>query len=286
MGGINRKLHVGGTTMINYLSSFTNTDGASFPDTAFINATGPSATDGTEFVKLFGDDLWGARQAGMNYAGLVPDGVTEADGTAQFIEMLQKGFGAPPGAIMEWANALDPATTGHRAILMQGQGVLRASFPDLDTAVYVGDGNNAAVEAGGGKFYRADNANGTSPNIAGIYLILPDARGVVARGLDTAAAIDPDGASRFLGDVQVDAMQRITGNAVSAPNAGFFNSATGINSGVFVKGSVTTSTLNATVIAGNELDFDSSQSVAPNAAKTDDIETRMHNRSTNFVIWY
>ncbi len=271
MGGINRKLHVGDTAMINYLASFTNTDGASFPDTAAINATGPSATDGTEFVKLMVDDEWGARQALMNHAGLVPDGVTEADGTSQFLEALQL-IGPGPGIGTEWLFDSDPAVTGHRCLLRQGQGILIASFPDLDAAVYVGDGNNATVHAGGGKFYRASDAAGTTPNIAGPYLILDDARGVVARGLDTAAAIDPDGASRFLGDIQVDAFQ---GHKHQTPSGLFSEDAeTGLAAGAADR-----------IIAGIG-DTMTVVSDGVNGTPRDASETRMANRSTNFAIWY
>lgn len=244
---------------INYKTAFTNTNNIAFPDTEAVNASGPTATDGTEFVKILIDDHWGARQALMNYAGLVPDGISEADGTAQMIEVLQKGFGAPPGIITEWALALDPAVSGHRSILLQGQGVLRASFPDLDSAVYVGDGNNAPVAAGGGAFYRADDAAGVTPNIVGIYLILPDARGVVPRGLDVAAAIDPDGASRFLGDLQADDFESHThawGGDVVALASG-----------------------------GTSVERSSGSPTSPTSA-TGGAETRMYNRSTTYVIWY
>ena len=78
--------------MIDYLASFTNTDGVAFPNTKSVNATGPSATDGTEFVKIFIDDLWGRMQALMDYAGLSPNAVTEGPGSSQHIESIQKGF--------------------------------------------------------------------------------------------------------------------------------------------------------------------------------------------------
>lgn len=249
--------------MVDYDTVFTNTNSVAFPDTEAVNASGPSATDGTEFVKLMVDDEWGARQALMNYAGLVPDGVTEADGTAQMIEVLQKGFGAPPGVVTEWNLASDPGTTGHRALLLQGQGILRANYPDLDSAVYVGDGNNAAVAAGGGAYYRADDAAGTTPNIAGVYLILPESRGVVARGLDTAAAIDPDGASRFLGDLQTDAFDEhlhVIGGIVGADGSG---GASGLS---FIT--------------------DGAPQTSVNTNNSGGAETRMYNRSTTFVIWY
>jgi hypothetical protein len=248
--------------MINYLASFVNTNSVAFPDTEAINATGPSTTDGTEFVKLMIDDEWGARQALMNHAGLTPDGVTEADGTSQFVEALGL-IGPGAGLGTEWSLASDPAVTGHRALLRQGQGILRASYPDLDSAVYVGDGNNAAVAAGGGAFYRADNANGTSPNIAGVYLILDDYRGVVDRGLDPAASIDPDGAGRFLGDLQSDEFKsHYHGNTV-----GHFTSLSGAGSDGFGAGS------------NNFVNV-------PDTSSTGGDETRMYNRSVKKVIWY
>jgi hypothetical protein len=203
--------------------------------------------------------------------------------------MLQKGFGSAPGTIDEWANALDPAVSGHRAILLQGQGVLIASFPDLDAAVYVGDGNNAAVAAGGGKFYRASDAAGTTPNIAGPYLILPDARGVVPRGLDVAAAIDPDGASRFLGDIQVDAFQ----GHIFYSGLGTGNTAGGVGIGVYgtttndMPGS-STHVIGTAILQAGEIQHLTStpKTDGVNGTPRTSSETVMHNRSTNFVIWF
>ncbi len=193
--------------MINYFTSFINTNAVVFPGTLTVNATGPSTTDGTELVKLFGDDIWGRFQAILDYAGLTPNGVTEGPGVSQHIEALKKGFGIGPGTgVIYWKND-DPVVHGDRVLLLQGQGVLRASFADLDAMVYVGDANNTAAFNAGAGFYHADDAAGTIPNIAGGFLILPDLRGKVLRGLDLAAAIDPDGAARLLGDSQGDTGQ-------------------------------------------------------------------------------
>lgn len=263
--------------MIDYLPSFTNTNNVAFPFTLTVNASGPSATDGTELIKLFGDDIWGRAQAIMDYAGLTPDGVTEAPDTAQIIEALQKGFGAPPGVETGWNLAADPGTTGHRALLLQGQGILHANFLDLTAAVYVGDGNNAAVAAGGGKFYKALAADGLTADIAGTFLILPDYRGVVERGLDPAASIDPDGASRFLGDIQVDAGQghfhALNGNTPLA-GAGLrfnetFDGAVDAGRALVVNGFVETMTTDGV-----------------NGTPRISSETRMHNRSVKKVIWF
>lgn len=188
--------------MIDYFAVFVNTNGIPFPGTLTINATGAGTGDGTEMVKLFGDDLWGARQALIDAAGLTPDSVTEAPGTSQLLDAIRKICGSPGEGVI-WFKNSDPAVTGDRVLLLNGQGILRANYPELDAAVYVGDPDNPTASA----FYHADDAAGTIRNTTGIYLILPETRGYVLRGLDTAASVDPDGASRDLGSIQDFALQ-------------------------------------------------------------------------------
>lgn len=263
--------------MIDYASR-SNVTGT-FPNVVANNASGAGATDGTAFTAEHIDDMWGARQALLDLAGLTPNGVQEAAGTSQFLDALFR-IGSPGTIVMYDKNA-DPAVIGDRVLLLTGQGILRANYAELDAAVYVGDGNNAAVAAGGGAYYRADDAAGTTPNIAGIYLILPDYRGRVPRGWDSGAIVDPQGASRFLGDNQADAMQRITGEFV-LERAGLDST-----NGVFTQSSdeavsATGSSFN-TALTGF---FNSANSTSPNAAKTDDFETRMANTQTKFGIYY
>lgn len=188
--------------MIDYRTVFTNTDGVAFPNTKAVNVTTPGAGDGTEFIAAMPNDSWGWHQALMDYAGLTPDTVTEAPGTSQMLEGCRRAFGAP-GEIVGWHGQADPATIGLRLLLLEGQGVLRASYPLLDAAVYCGDGNNPTWEA----YYHADDAGGTSRNTAGIYLILADVRGRVLRGHDPTGVIDPEGATRDFPDKQEDSIQ-------------------------------------------------------------------------------
>ena len=208
--------------MLDYAAAFTNKSGV-FPDILAINASGPSATDGTEFVaNMVNDSMWGVWQMLLNRAGMTPNGVLESDSASQIKEALWK-TSIPPGVEVGWHQATDPATAGYRLLLLNGQGVLVANFSDLVAATYVGDANNAAVAAVGGGYYRADDAAGTIPNIAGIYLILPETRGYAPRGLDVAATVDPDGASRYLGDHQLDAFQgHLFYNGVGYTNANFW----------------------------------------------------------------
>jgi hypothetical protein len=79
--------------MKDYKTTFVNTDGANFPNTAAINASGPTATDGTEYVKDYIDDHWGARQALMLRANLTPNGVQESSAASQFMDALDLLFG-------------------------------------------------------------------------------------------------------------------------------------------------------------------------------------------------
>jgi hypothetical protein len=270
--------------MQDYGTAFTNFSG-SYPDTLAVNASGPSATDGTEFTaNMINDSMWGVWQMILNRAGLTPNGVVESDANSQIREALQKGFGGAPGTVQQWHLADDPGTSGHRCLLLNGQGILRANYPDLDAACYVGDGNNAAVAAAGGAYFRADNSDGSSPNIAGIYLILPETRGYVPRGLDTAASVDPDGASRYLGDPQLDAMQ----GHIHYSGAGI------TDGGIIVYGEdlsdlpgLATKHLQAGSGAATRQPITSSPKTdGVNGTPRISSETRMVNYSTKWVVWY
>jgi hypothetical protein len=188
--------------MIDYAST-PNTSGT-FPNVVGLNVTSPGAGDGTPFLKSMIDDLWGARQAIMSHAGLTPDAVTESASASQFLTGIQRVAGHP-GEVIAWdGNLSDPSSGSIRLLPLNGQGILRISYPDLDAAVYVGNTLNPTASA----YYRATDAAGTSRSTTGAYLILPDRRGYVLRGLDTAASVDPDGASRDIGDTQDWALRK------------------------------------------------------------------------------
>ena len=190
--------------MIDYETGFVNTDGAPFPNTLAINATAPGAGDGTEFVALLVNDIWGRAQAIMDYAGLTPNGAMEAPGTAQIIEALCKGLGVGPGmGVMYWKNDT-PAALGDRVLLLQGQVILIATYPLLAAAVYCGDAKNATAPA----FYKTSDAGGTIRSTAGTYLVLPDTRGLSLKGVGHARV---NGRTKTgpasLGEVQEDQFQ-------------------------------------------------------------------------------
>jgi len=120
-------------------------DGVAFPNTAAINSSGPSATDGTETIAVgFNNYQSGRQQALLDYAGLTPTGVAES-------------------------------VNGDRVIMLAEQGVLVASYPELDTKTWIGGNTAAQIAAAtaGEKFYRSSDAGGATGDAAGPYLQLP-----------------------------------------------------------------------------------------------------------------
>jgi hypothetical protein len=101
--------------------------------------------------------------------------VAESDTVSQELEAIQKGFNVGPGLGSTWFLDDDPSVSGHRALLLSEQGVLIASYPELDAATWIGGDTAAqvAAQAAGQKFYRSSDAAGLTGNAAGPYLQLP-----------------------------------------------------------------------------------------------------------------
>jgi hypothetical protein len=140
----------------------------------------------------------------MDYAGLSPDGVQEAPGTAQIISAISKGFGVGPGTgVIYWKNDT-PLAHGDRVLLLQGQTILISAYAALVAATYCGDANNATAPA----FYKTSDSGGTTRDTAGTYFVLPDARGLSLKNIGDATV---NGRSKVgpveLGEVQEDAFQ-------------------------------------------------------------------------------
>jgi hypothetical protein len=165
--------------MIAQENKYTNLSGV-FPSALMIDASGAGLTDGSEFAALPLNDGWEPfSQAVMDYAsGNVnnptgtpgtPNGVADAKGISQIIEGLQVGNAIGPGIRVPWDKFSDPSVTGDRVLLLSGQGILHANYPDLLNAVYVGDANNPTADY----YYKATDAAGTTRSTSGTYLILP-----------------------------------------------------------------------------------------------------------------
>ena len=97
--------------MRDFETAFANTNNVAFPNTEAVNATGPSATDGTEFVKIGIDDGmdWGYSQALLDAAGLTPNGLIEEGGNSQKLNAQEILFGISRGYIsgLVLSNAAD-----------------------------------------------------------------------------------------------------------------------------------------------------------------------------------
>jgi len=247
------------------------------------NASGATATDGTPFIAAFIDDIWGPKQALMDLAGLIPDGVTESVGASQILESMRKGYALGAGYVVQYEKNDLPSVLGDRVLLLTGQGILVSSYPELTAEVYVGDGNNATADA----YYRADDAAGTIRNTTGIYLILPDYRGVVPRGLDVAGSIDPDGSSRTLGSLQIDASQGHDHQLVKDASSG----SGGLTPTGTIAGTGATSLPYQISNTGGAADVmrsntDPIEDINLNGTPRISSETRMYNVATTYAITY
>ncbi|MCK5603586.1 hypothetical protein KAR91_17000 [Candidatus Pacearchaeota archaeon] len=187
--------------MIDY-ATIANVSGA-FPNVVSLNSTGPGNLDGTPYIKSVIDDLWGANQALMDAAGLTPDAVTESTTASQRLEALRLVLGYPGECIFWMGDAADPSSLGIRLLPLNGQTILIASYPELVASAYVLDPQNPTAST----FFKTSDTPGTIRNVAGPYFVLPDARGSFMRGLDTSGTVDPDGASRDIGNFQTDKIE-------------------------------------------------------------------------------
>jgi len=177
-----------------------NTTGA-YPDVEPTDVSAPAAADGTPVMAQWVKELMGSFQAILNAAGLTPSGTSESDTVSQILLAIRR-VAHYPGEIFAWGGAQTDiqATLGIRALPLSGQGIVRANYVDLDTAVYCGNTNNPVADA----YFRSNTSVAPySRSTSGTYLILPDARGRFLRALDPTGTIDIDGgASRLSGSPQ------------------------------------------------------------------------------------
>ena len=272
-----------------------------FPSVLSKDCSGAGSTDGTPAIAAWVNNFWGMFQTMLNRAGVTPSGTLEAWGAevafshsspgettmrraaGQFLSALQMIHGGP-GEIVLWSRSQAPATVGARVLLLQGQTIAVASYPDLCNAVYVGDAlNNTALVP----FYLSSDNAGVTRSTTGTYLTLPDARGVTIRGIDTAQARDPLGNSRggaagaALGSIGLDALQgHFHGPSPSGSVANVIDTSTG-GAYTFGAGSYTIRAVGAPITDGG-LTYESKVNTAVRLA----VETRMINMACYIGIRY
>jgi hypothetical protein len=161
----------------------TNSSGA-WPNVTAQNETIPGAKDGTALQESWLTDLWGFVQAVMFGANnTTPSGGAETSTVSQILQAIRAHCGVA-GEVVAWMGPTVP--TGVRLLILTGQIVAQADYPQLVVNTYCGDLNNNEAPA----FYKcsAGGVKGTGE----AYFKLPDLRGYFLRGIDATQTIDPD----------------------------------------------------------------------------------------------
>jgi len=270
-----------------YTSAKTNAPDANYPLGSARNVTVSGDGLGTPWEKDWVNDVDGFKQALLANAGVSVNNLPDTALVSQQYNAMRLTSGHP-GLITPLALNVTPASLGLRVLLLDGSGVAVSSYDDLVTYTYVGDSANPTA----GAFYRADDAAGTIRNTSGAYLILPDARGRFPRGLDAAATIDPDGATRELGDNQDDAVQRHNhvikkdppGVVTQGYNSASLLQGTGDLFFPFASQSAADSEIEASALKiGEDIDAGYTRITGVGRVST---ETRPANFAVNWGVWY
>lgn len=249
------------------------------------NITTAGDGTGSPWEKQVLNDLLGMQQELLDLAGKVPSGSADVVGTSQYVDSIRAISGHPGVCVPLFLNAA-PSTFDLRILLLDGTTVLASNYVDLVDATYVGNGANSAAHAAGAGFVKTSDSGGATPDTAGPYFLLPDMRGQFLRGKDSAGAIDPDGATRYLGDIQADAIQRhnhqLTTYDESYGYVGVdqFSSAAGLF--MMTQGALATGTIHASAV---EIGEDIGSSGIPHIGRVD-VETRATNSNADWGIWY
>lgn len=241
---------------------------------------------GTPWEAAITNDLFGWQQKLLSEAGIVISGGGTPDsvGASDYYDAMRRTAGFP-GLIVAMGLNADPSVHGVRILPLNGQGILRASYPELDTACYVGDTANSTAAA----FFRASNASGTGRTPLGIYLILPDARGEVPRGLDSTGIIDPDGATRTIGSHQLDATQKHNHVIHDVDLDNYFDAADYGDGAGSTDVAISTGFSGASVQASAEYmgeDIPAGFIRLTGVGRVSEDETRARNFAVNWGVWY
>jgi hypothetical protein len=187
----------------------TTNNSGTFPTTTAVNASGPTAQDGTEYIKDVIDHIWGKDQAIMDAAGLTPDGVTESSAASQILEAIKIIAAPPVGTVFSYGATAEP--TGY--ILANGQtmgqigsGATKEGdlYRDLYDLYWNEVKNNAAL-------YTTSSALTSDANtdwLNNITIAVPDYRAVVPmmKGTQTINT-RTKGRLTNLGEIQEDVFQ-------------------------------------------------------------------------------
>lgn len=268
-----------------YAGKIDTSDPTGYPLGKAQNITVAGDGTGTPWEEAIVNDLFGFQQELLNKAGITIAGSGTPDkvGASEYFDAIRATCGYP-GMIQPLALNVDPSTLGLRMLIMDGSGILVASYSDLVDATYIGDPDNPTADA----FYRADDAAGTARNTAGAYFILPDTAGRFLRGADTSGSIDPDGASRLIGSDQFDALQKHN-HVIQNDIDGTYATQTSVGSdGVAVTAMSPTGSVSGAKFQASAANVGDAISGFINISGVGrvDIETRPRNMQVKWGIWY
>lgn len=207
--------------MRDFFTAYTNTNGVVFPDTEGVNASGPSETDGTEFVDISVDDGfgWGWMQALLSAAGLTPNGSAESVSNSQLFDSWELLFGIPDGYISGLIPAI-AADTDHDITF--GVGEARSDLAASLARILLATAITKQIDA---NWVAGDDVGGfpsgltlTADTWYHLFVIKNNSTGVVDAGFDTSLTAtnllaDATGYTEFkrIGSVLVDSASNILG---------------------------------------------------------------------------
>jgi len=175
---------------------------AAYPYGSAQNITVPGDGTGTPWDEDLVNDIFGFQQELLDKAGITPSGDPDEVDDSEYFQAMRATCGYP-GTVIATCTTATPFSLGLRVLPLDGTVLLIANYPDLVEATYVGDIANGASTV----FIKTSDAGGTTPDTGGTYFVLPDFTGCFIRGRDQGATIDPDGASRFQGDLQAEEIE-------------------------------------------------------------------------------
>lgn len=263
----------------------TNAPDANYPLGSARDVTTPGDGTGTPWIQDIVNDIFGWQQELLDKSGIsvIGAGTPDRVGASDYYNAgrLTSGY---PGTIVPLAINADPATLGLRVLILDGSGVLVTAYGDLTDNCYVGDSLNGLAAS----FYRATDAAGTTRSTTGSYLILPDCRGRVLRGLDPTGTRDPDGAIRNVADYQSDAVQKHNHMVTLQAIPNWFDTSpvsTGLDKDVArLQSTKSNANVEASAVDIGEEISGVAASVVPTGRV--DVETRSKNMSVNWGVWY
>lgn len=118
MGGASCYIRLGVDEMLDYKTTANKSNNVDFPFTAPINASGPTAIDGTEFIAELLTQTWGSQQALLASIGKNPSGnADQADASETLDAIIEQAMGRAQAVLEGGGSAADAYVVEAQATL-------------------------------------------------------------------------------------------------------------------------------------------------------------------------